>query len=182
MEYFDSWGFKNREAKEIVFQSLPWSCSREATNPLCEASVLTLVLRFTSKWVFSARLMVSCLIFSNAFVWSEFYWNIDFLFNRALSGLPKEAKFGTNLMYWFIDPKNDLKLFRFFGIGRSFIAFVLSNKGEILVFEILNPNHSTSFWKKIDFDHLTAKLYSSNVDKSFITTFLWSKKVSLDAI
>ena len=32
-----------------------------------------LVARFTSKWVFSVRLMISCLIFSNAFVWSEFH-------------------------------------------------------------------------------------------------------------
>ena len=59
MEYFDSCGFKNRKAEEIVFQSLPWSCSREAPNPLCEASVFTLVLRFTSKWVFLRIIFLS---------------------------------------------------------------------------------------------------------------------------
>ena len=78
VEYFDSCGFKNREAKEIVFQSLRWSCSREAPNLLWEASVFTLILRFTSKWVFSVRLMIFCLTFPNAFVWSEFHWKIDF--------------------------------------------------------------------------------------------------------
>ena len=51
-------------------------------------------------------------------------------------------QFGTNLMYWFIDHKNDLNSLRFFVMGKSSIASVLSNKGKIPVFEILNPNHS----------------------------------------
>ena len=41
----------------------------------------------------------SCLIFSSAFVWSEFHWKLDFLFSKGRSGLPKEAKFGTNLVF-----------------------------------------------------------------------------------
>ena len=81
----------------------------------------------------------------NAFVWSSFHWKIDFLFSKGRSGLPKEAKFGTNLIYWFIDPKNDPNSFKLFGIGKSFIAFVLSNEGAIPVFEILNPSHLISF-------------------------------------
>ena len=48
-------------------------------------------------------------------------------------------------MYWFVEPKNDRSSFKFFGIGRSFIAFDLSNKGVVPDFEILNPNHSISF-------------------------------------
>ena len=31
-------------------------------------------------------------------------------------------------MYWFIDAKTNLNSFKFFGIGKSFIAFDLSNK------------------------------------------------------
>ena len=49
LEYFDSCGFRTRDANEIVFQSFPWSCSKEASKPLCDASVFILVLRFTSK-------------------------------------------------------------------------------------------------------------------------------------
>ena len=48
-------------------------------------------------------------------------------------------------MYWFIEPKNDRSSFKFFGIGKSFIAFDLSKKGIIPDIEILNPNHSISF-------------------------------------
>ena len=109
------------------------------------ASVFPLVLRFTSKWVFSVRFTISSLIFSKALVWSSFRWNIDFLFRSGRSGLPKDAKFGTNLMYWFVEPKNDRSSFKFFGIGKSFMAFDLSNNGVIPDLEILNPNHSISF-------------------------------------
>ena len=57
--------------------------------------------------------------------------------------------FGPNLMYWFIDPKNDLNSFKFFGISKSSITFILSNKGAIPVFEILNPSHLISFRKNL---------------------------------
>ena len=106
------------------------SCSREALNPLCDASVLFLVLRFSSKCVFSVRLIISCLIFSKVFVSSRFQWKIDFLFSKGRSGLPKDAKFGTNLIYWFMEPKNNLNSFKFIGIGKSFNAFVLWTKGK----------------------------------------------------
>ena len=33
----------------------------------------------------------------------------------------------------------------FFGMGKSFTAFLFSNNGEIPVFEILNPSHLISF-------------------------------------
>ena len=52
----------------------------------------------------------------------------------------------------------------------------------IPVFEILNPNHFISFWKNLHFDHLTAELYSSSVDKIFNTIFLWSENGLLEAI
>ena len=55
----------------------------------------------------------------------------------------------------------------FFEMGKSFIAFFLSNKGEIPVFKIFNPNYSICLWKNLHFDHLTVKLYSSNVDKVY---------------
>ena len=32
---------------------------------------------------------------------------IDFLFSRGRNGLPENSKFGTNLLYLFIDQKND---------------------------------------------------------------------------
>ena len=59
--------------------------------------------------------------------------------------LPKNAKIGTNLIYLFLDPKNDHNSFRFLGIGRFFIAFALSKNGEIPVLETLNPNYLISF-------------------------------------
>ena len=48
-------------------------------------------------------------------------------------------------MYRFMDPKNGFNYFHFFGTGKSFIAFDLSNKSIIPVIEILNPSHSISF-------------------------------------
>ena len=71
---------------------------------------------------FSVRLTISNFIFSNAFVWSPFHEKTDFLIKRGLRGLPRDARFGTNLLYWFVYPKNDLNSFKFFGIGISLIA------------------------------------------------------------
>ena len=90
---------------------------RELPNPLSEASVFTLVERLTSKGVFSVRLTISSPIFSNAFVWSSFHRKNDFLFVRGLRGLARDAKFGTNLMYCFVDPRNDLNSFQFLELG-----------------------------------------------------------------
>ena len=75
--------------------------------------------------MFSVTLTISSFIFSNAFVWSSLHRKIDFLFKRGLKGLPRDAKFRTNLTYWLIDPKNNLSSFKFFGIGISLIALVL---------------------------------------------------------
>ena len=80
------------------------------------------------------------------------------MFKRGLKGLPRDARFGTNLMYWFVDPKNDLNFFKFFGFGMSLIALVLSISGAIPDFDILKPSHSIFFWKNLHFDHLIAKL------------------------
>ena len=57
-----------------------------------------------------------------------------------------------------MDTKNDLNSLKNLVIVGSFIAFVLSNNGEIPVLEILNPSHSIPFSKNLHFDYLTAKL------------------------
>ena len=86
-----------------------------------EASVFTLVERLTSKCVFSVRLTISSFIFSDAFVWSSFHRKVDFWFKRGLKGLPRDVYFGTNLMYWLVDPKNDPNSFKFWDIFDRFI-------------------------------------------------------------
>ena len=64
--------------------------------------------------MFSIRLIISSFIFSNAFVWSSFHEKNDFLFKRGLIWLPRDARIGTNLMYWFVDRKNDLNFLKSF--------------------------------------------------------------------
>ena len=87
--------------------------------------------------MFSVRLNISSFILSNAFVWTSFQGKVDFLFKRGLNGLPRDARLGTNLVYWLVDSKNDLNSYRFFGIGMSLIALVLSISGAIPGFLVL---------------------------------------------
>ena len=121
--------------------------------------------------MFSIRLTISSFIFSNAFVWSSFHERSDFLFKRGLIGLPRDARIGTNLMYWFVNRKNDLNSFKFFGNGISLIALVLSIKVAIPNFDNLNPSHYFLF----------EGICVSRVDKILKTVFLWPVKLPLEA-
>ena len=87
------------------------------------------------KCVIYVKLTISNFIFSNAFFCSSFHGKIDFLFSNGLKGLARDAKFGTNLIYWFAEPKNDLNSFRFLGIGTStsLMALILSIRGGFLI-------------------------------------------------
>ena len=72
--------------------------------------------------MFSVRFTISHFIFSKVFVRSLFHEKIDFLFIKSLKGLPRDAKFGTKLIYWFVEPKNELNSFKFFEIEMSLRA------------------------------------------------------------
>ena len=51
------------------------------------------------------------------------------------------ARFGTNVMNWFIEPKNDLNFFIFLGIGKLLIAKVLPSNGEFPDIIIVKPSY-----------------------------------------
>ena len=70
---------------------------------------------------------------------------IDFLFSRGLKGLPRDARFGTNSIFWFVDPNIDPNSLKFFLNGISSIALLLSVKGAIPDLDIFKPSYSISF-------------------------------------
>ena len=87
------------------------------------------------KCVIYVRLTISNFISSSAFLCSSFHEKIDFLFSNGLKGLSRDVKFGTNLIYWFFEPKNDLNSSRCLGIGTStsLMALVLSIREGFLI-------------------------------------------------
>ena len=79
--------FENLLAIDMDLHSFSWSCSSVAPKPLCWTSVSTLVIEQAS---------VSVFIFSKAMVRSFNQLKFDFMLNRSLNGLPRDARFRTN--------------------------------------------------------------------------------------
>ena len=70
----------------------------------------------------------------------SFQKKIESLFSNSLKGPPRDAIFVTSLKYIIVEPKNDLSSLRFFGIGLSLMALILSTNGAIPDMDILILN------------------------------------------
>ena len=91
-------------------------------------------------------------------------------------------KFGNNFIYWWIEPKNDLNSDIFLAFGRLFIESDCPTSGFTPEFDILNPSHSSFFWKNAHFFHFTAMFLLSKMFKIFVSIALCSFKDPFEAI